>query len=75
MPTPKDMYSCIEAERARKGWTIEEFSEKINVFEKTYRNWRDGEKPLSSTKLIEIADVFNCSVDYLLGLSDKIKIA
>lgn len=75
MPTVKDMYSCIEAERARKGWTIEEFSEKIGIYEKTYRNWRDNEKAISSTTLVDIADVFGCSVDYLLGLSDKIKIA
>ena len=25
MPTTKDMYNCIEAERARSGMTIEEF--------------------------------------------------
>lgn len=75
MPSTKDMYACIEAERARKGWTIQEFSEKIGIYERTYRNWKDGEKPIPSTMLISIADAFECSVDYILGLSDKIKIA
>ena len=74
MPTTKDMYNCIEAERARIGMTIEEFSEKIGIAEKTYRNWRDSEKPISSDTLITISHLFGCSIDYLLCLSDKVRI-
>jgi transcriptional regulator with XRE-family HTH domain len=74
MPTPMDMYNCIEAERTRNKWTIEEFSKKIGISEKTYRNWRDNEKPLNTEVLIKMSQVFKCSVDYLLGLSDKIRI-
>ncbi len=75
MPTTKDMYNCIEAERARIGMTIEEFSEKIGVAEKTYRNWRDSEKPISSDTLITISHLFDCSIDYLLCLTDKVRIS
>ena len=75
MPTTRDMYRCIEAERARKGWTIEQFAEKIGVNEKTYRNKKDEGKTLDSEMLIKIADVFGCSVDYLLCLTDKIHTA
>ncbi|MBR3422662.1 MAG: helix-turn-helix transcriptional regulator [Ruminococcus sp.] len=74
MPTTVDMYNCIEAERARRKLTILEFSELIGVSEKTYRNWRDSAKPISSNLLIKISNVFGCSVDYLLGLSDKLKV-
>lgn len=69
------MYNCIEAERARIGMTIEEFSEKIGVAEKTYRNWRDSEKPISSDTLITISHLFDCSIDYLLCLTDKVRIS
>lgn len=74
MPTTKDMYNCIEAERARSGMTIEEFSSKIGVAEKTYRNWRDSAKPITSDMLVVISTLFGCSIDYLLCLSDKIRI-
>lgn len=74
MPTREDMYNCIEAERARNKMTIEDFASSIDVAEKTYRNWRDNSKPLSADTLIKISQVFKCSVDYLLCLSDKVRI-
>lgn len=74
MPTTADMYNCIEAERARNKMTIEEFASSIDVGEKTYRNWRDNSKPLTTETLVKISQLFKCSVDYLLCLSDKIRI-
>lgn len=74
MPSTRDMYNCIEAERARKGWTIEEFAKKIGVSEKTYRKWRDENKLINCEQLRTISRTFGCSVDYLLCLSDKVKI-
>jgi transcriptional regulator with XRE-family HTH domain len=68
-----DIYACIEAERARKGITIEEFAKKIGICDKSYRNWKNGGRPIPSDVLIKIAKLFDCSTDYLLGLSDKIK--
>lgn len=68
-----DIYACIEAERARRGYTIEEFALKIGVYEKTYRNWKKDNKPITSDVLVRIAKLFDCSADYLLGLTDKIK--
>ena len=73
MPTAIEMYNCIEAERARNNLTIEEFANQIGVAEKTYRNWRDSAKPISSDMLIKISGLFGCSIDYLLCLTDKIR--
>lgn len=64
------MYKNIEAERARNGWTIEQFADKIGICEKSYRNWRDSGKEIKSSVLINIVNAFNCSSDYLLGLSE-----
>ena len=74
MPTTTDMYNCIEAERTRNKLTIEEFSTKIGIGEKTYRNWRDNSRPINTDILIKMSRLFNCSVDYLLCLSDKVRI-
>ena len=74
MPTNSDMYRNIEAERARKGLTIKELTDALGLKEeKTYRNWRDSGKDLSSAVLIKMSEIFDCSVDYLLGLSTTIR--
>lgn len=55
MGKPALLYPNIEAERARRGWTVDELLEKINVkSRKTYYNWCRREKSLSrnSTALL-----------------------
>lgn len=60
------MYPNIDAERARHGWTVDTISKKLGVCRKTYYNWvKNGKIPKS--KLVEMADIFNVSVDYLLA--------
>lgn len=73
MNASEKLYRNIEAERARAGWTIRQTAEKLNIEEKTYRNRRDNLSKLSGDDLVDIAQLFNVSVDYLLGLTDKIR--
>lgn len=62
----KLVYPNIEAERARNGLTIEELSKSLGVARKTYYNWiSKGEIP--QTKIALMSDLFDCSIDYLLG--------
>lgn len=65
--------------RREKNLTQVEIARKINVTEKTYRSWEKGEyRELCGTifpkpdldSLISLSDLFNCSIDYLLGRSD-----
>lgn len=73
MPTTKDMYNNIRAERARKGWTIAQTAERFGgICEKTLRNWEKYEKELTCTEIKRFAEIFGCSVDYLLGLTSNI---
>ena len=59
------MYPNIEAERARAGFTKEALAKKLGVDRKTLRKWiNDGNIPAS--KLSLMADIFNCSAEYLL---------
>lgn len=59
-------YPNIEAERARIHMSNEVLAEKIGVTRKTLFNWIEkGNIP--AVALIKMADIFNCSIDYLLG--------
>lgn len=57
----------IEAERARAGMTKNELSEKLGISQKTYGKYVNG-SPISSDVLEKMSELFNCSVDYLLGI-------
>ena len=59
-------YPNIEAERARKGISNDALADELGVARKTLYNWlTNGNIPLSA--LIHMADMFGCSIDYLLG--------
>lgn len=58
----------IEAERVRLQLTKEEISVKLGIASKTYTNYMRGNTPIPSDVLIEMARLFRCRTDYLLGL-------
>jgi ribosome-binding protein aMBF1 (putative translation factor) len=68
-----NFYDNVEAERARNHFTIAELAEKLDVDERTYRKWRDENTDLKASYIKRFADIFGCSSDYLLGLTDKIR--
>ncbi|MBD5154321.1 MAG: helix-turn-helix transcriptional regulator [Oscillibacter sp.] len=57
----------IEAERARKQLTKEALSSALGITSKTYMKYIRGETPIPSDTLINMANLFQCSTDYLLG--------
>jgi len=60
-------YPNIDAERARKGISNDTLAAQLGVSRKTLYNWMDkGNIPTSA--LIQMADTFNCTIDYLLGV-------
>lgn len=60
------IYPNIEAERKRLNLSQEDFSEKLGIERKTYYNWlTKGNIPISV--LIKLSEMFDCSIDYLLG--------
>lgn len=65
------MLKNIEAERARAGVSRLELSEKLGVSYSTIRNWLSGKTMIPSDKLTEMARMFGCSTDYLLGLCER----
>ena len=60
------IYPNIEAERTRKGMSQSDLAKLLGVERKTYYNWlTKGNIP--APVVMKLADVFQCSMDYLLG--------
>ena len=59
----------IEAERGRHNFSKEALSRKLGITSKTYRSYVAG-GDIPSNILVEMSNLFACSIDYLLGLSD-----
>ena len=53
--------------RSKCGITQKELALTLNVSERTVRKYEAGEMQPSTDKLLQLADLFSVSVDYLLG--------
>ena len=63
-------YPNIEAERVRHDMSKEEFADTLGVARKTVYNWeQNGHIP--QTYLERMADLFGCSIDYLLSTTPR----
>ena len=63
-------YPNINAERSRFGLTVEDFAKQLGVTRKTVYNWMaHGNIPQSKLELM--AEMFHCSIDYLLQKNGK----
>ena len=68
------MMARIEAERKRAGMSQEKLAHKVGVTLTTYQNWKRGSK-MTAESLGKIANVLGCSMDYLMGKSERREIA
>lgn len=60
----------IKELREAKGVGQKEFAIDMGVAQPTVSNWETGQKEPSTKNAKRIAEYFNVSVDYLLGVSD-----
>lgn len=60
----------VSSERALKGLTQVELAEALRVDPSTVNRWEGGGS-IPEKKLIEMRGLFNCDIDWLLGLSDE----
>lgn len=56
--------------RNKKGWSANELGKRINVGESAIRNYESDYRTPKMDKLESLADVFNVSIDYLIGKTD-----
>ena len=59
----------IEAERGRSLKSKEAISKELGITVKTYNGYVKG-TPVPHTILVKMANLFGCSVDYLLGITN-----
>lgn len=64
------MLNNIEAERARFRLTKNGLARMVGVSQATYAKYING-TPMPSDVLLRLANIFGCTTDYLLGLTDK----
>lgn len=62
----------LKSLRNEHGMSQAEFARKIGVAQNTVSNWENGNRLIDTETIARIADLFDTSVDYLLGRTDDI---
>lgn len=62
------MFPNISAELARNKITTERLSKILGVTRKTVSNWLNGKTEIPASKIIKLAEILECTTDYLLGV-------
>jgi len=61
----------LKALRISRKLTLKQLGTEIGITESAVGSLEHGRRPVSLDALVRIANYFDVSVDYLLGLSDK----
>ena len=56
----------MKAERGRIGMSVNDVAHRIGVHPNALRRWESGEVDPLSSNLMKLADLYGCSVEYLL---------
>lgn len=57
--------------REEKGLTQKEFGDKVNASQNTVSQWESGKRNIEVDRLLQFAEYFQCTTDYILGNSDQ----
>ena len=63
-------YETLSSLMKKRNVTAKQLSEKLKIGKNQFKYWKDNGNIPNGETLISLADYFDCSVDYLLGLSD-----
>ena len=61
------MANTIASERIRMGLSQEQLAEKVGKSRAVIARWEKNPSAIDGTYLCMLADMFGCSVDYLMG--------
>lgn len=66
------MYTRIRNLREDRDLTQKQVGELLNMSQTGYNQYEIGKNDIPTKVLIKLADFYNTSVDYILGLTDEI---
>lgn len=64
------MYQRIKNLREDSDLSQRQIAERLHCSQQAYSNYELGQRDIPSAVLIELAKIYNTSVDYLLGLTN-----
>ncbi len=64
-------YERIRNLREDKDLTQQQMADHLNITQRTYSRYENGERSIPIETLIEIANYHDTSIDYLLGLTNN----
>ena len=64
------MYPMLRAMRKDHDWNQTELAQKLGMSQTGYSKYETGENDVPTAILIQLAEIYRTSVDYLLGLAD-----
>ena len=67
----QDMKTNIASERAKLNLTQEQLANLLEVSRDSVSNWETGVVTLKADTAVRLADIFHCSVDYLLCRTEE----
>ena len=67
------MYDRIKNLREDKDWTQKEVGRILNMSQTGYNQYEIGRNDIPTKVLIDLANFYNTSTDYILGLTNEIK--
>jgi transcriptional regulator with XRE-family HTH domain len=68
------IYKRIRDLREDSDFTQKYVSQKLNCSQQVYSNYELGQRDIPTDILIKLSKLYNVSVDYILGISDNMKI-
>lgn len=67
---PKDQNN-YRSERTRSRLSAEKVGERVGVSKNTILSWERGDTEPTASQLQALADLYGCTVDYLLDMTDE----
>lgn len=64
------MKNNIASERVRIGMSQQDLADELGVSRDSVKGWESGDTAIRSSMLVRMADIFSCSLDYLMGRTD-----
>lgn len=65
------MYKRIRDLREDRDLTQKEIAKRLNCSQQVYSNYELGQRDIPTDILIKLSQIYNVSVDYMLGISSR----